>query len=372
MTNSSDTGLSRTSALASRHRALGSELEDWNGMGTPWSYSSNPNDEHDAIRDAAGLFDMSPLKRVLLRGADALAVVDECISRDMTQVAPGRSVYGTVLSDQGRVLDDAIIANCGDDEYLFCHGSGESLACLQASSEGKNVDIEVNDDLHNLSLQGPQALALLDAHTPIDLAALSYFSHVETALFGHPCRISRTGYSGERGYEITVPAQHVGDFWDHILELGSALGVMPCSYAALDKVRVEAGLLFYGYDMSDADTPWEVGLGFTINTTGGDYRGKQAAIASKGQERYTLAGLSFDCDDALLGGEILSIEGKELGLVNSPVWSHRLAKSIALGRVQTAHNHIGQRLDFKGEETSGTATIAAIPFYDPQKVNTHA
>ena len=136
----------RHSVLASRHRALGSELEDWNGMGTAWTYASDPCAEHDAVREAAGLFDMSPLKKVYLRGPDALKVADHVITRDMTGIYPGKSAYGAILTPQGTVCDDAIIANNGDDEWLFCHGSGDSMAYLQESAEGLNVSTFCQED----------------------------------------------------------------------------------------------------------------------------------------------------------------------------------------------------------------------------------
>ena len=153
--------LSRTSALASRHREPGSGLEDWNDMGTAWTYHSNANDEHDAVREAAGLFDMSPLKKVFLRGADTGRVVDQVITRDMAAIPPGKSAYGAILTEQGTVCDDAIIANNGADEWMHCHGSGDSMQRLQEYAAGLNVDIELDDDLHNISLQGPAALSRL-------------------------------------------------------------------------------------------------------------------------------------------------------------------------------------------------------------------
>ena len=196
----------RTSALASRHQALGSDLEDWNDMGTAWSYNSDPNDEHDAVRESVGMVDMSPLKKVYIRGADAEKVVDHVITRDMTKVADGQSAYGAILTDQGTVADDAIVSNCGNNEYLHCHGSGASMEMLQASAEGLNADIEFDDDLHDLAVQGPKSLEILDAHTSLDLGTLGYFNHAATDLFGHSVRLSRTGYSGERGYEIFASA----------------------------------------------------------------------------------------------------------------------------------------------------------------------
>jgi len=364
--------LSRTSALASRHRELGSGLEDWNDMGTAWSYHSDANEEHDAVREAAGLFDMSPLKKVFLRGADAARVVDHVITRDMTAISPGKSAYGAILTEQGTVCDDAIIANNGDGEWMHCHGSGESMQRLQESAAGLNVDIELDDDLHDISLQGPKALQLLDAHTPIELAAMGYFHHQATELFGHPCRLSRTGYSGERGYEIFASAAVVGDLWDQILGHGAELGVLPCSFTALDKVRIEAALLFFGYDMTAEHTPWEVGLGFSVNLNKGDFRGRDAVLASQGKERFIAAGISIDHDDALAGGEVLKLGGNEVGVINSPCWSHRLNQSLALVHLHADAAAPGTRLEVASDDFNGSATVATTPFFDPDKSHTHA
>lgn len=364
--------LSRTSALASRHRELGSGLEDWNGMGTAWSYDSDPNDEHDAVREAAGLFDMSPLKKVYLRGPDAAAVVDHVITRDMTKVGPGQSAYGAILTEQGTVCDDAIVANNGGDEWMLCHGSGESMERLEESAAGKNLGIFLDDTLHNISLQGPKALGLLKAHTPMDLENLKYFHHEATELFGHPCRISRTGYSGERGYEIFADASVVCDIWDNILGHGKNEGVLPCSFTALDKVRVEAALLFFGYDMTSEHSPWEVGLGFTVSRRKAGFRGKDAAFALEGQERFRLAGIAADHGDALTGGEKLLLKDVEVGLVNSPAWSHRLNKSLALVHLQPKAAEPGTQLEVSGDDMTCGAVVEVIPFFDPGKARTHA
>ena len=364
--------LPRTSALASRHTTLGSGLEDWNDMGTAWSYHSNPDDEHDAIREAAGMFDMSPLKKVFVRGPDAARVVDHVITRNMTQIYPGKSAYGAILTEQGTVCDDAIIANYGNDEWMHCHGSGDSMQRLQESAAGLNVDIELDDDLHNISLQGPAALALLNAHTPIELGDMAYFHHQASELFGHPCRLSRTGYSGERGYEIFVDAAAVGDIWDQILGHGADQGILPCSFTSLDKVRIEAALLFFGYDMTAEDTPWEVGLGFTVNRNKGDFRGKQAVLASEGKERFLAAGVSIEHDDALAGGELLKLDGEEVGVINSPCWSHRLNKSLALVHLQPGASRPGTGLEVVSDDFTGKATVESTPFFDSNKSRTHA
>ena len=356
--------LGRASALASRHVALGSGLEDWNGMGTAWSYATDPCDEHDAVRQAVGMFDMSPLKKVMVRGPDAALVLDHLTTRDIGMIAPGQAAYLSVLTESGTMADDAIVSNNGGDEWMIVHGSGGTMALLQASAKGRNVSFGLNDDLHDISVQGPKALAVLNAAASVDLSGLAYFHHLPAQLFGHACRISRTGYSGERGYEVFADAAVVGDIWDGLV----AAGVMPCSFTALDKVRIEAGLLFYGYDMTDAHTPWEVGLGFTISKTKGDFRGKAALMAAKGKERARNVGLIIDHDDAATGA--LMLKGKEVGQINSPCWSHRLGKSLALAHV---HPDVadGTVLQVRGDGFETTARVAPLPFYDSEKARTH-
>lgn len=363
----------RVSALADHHRALGSALEDWNGMGAPWHYHSDPCDEHDAVREAAGLFDVSGLKKVHVRGADALAVLDYLITRDMTKIPIGKSAYGPILVEDGGICDDAIIFHITEGYYLLVHGSGECMERLQEGAAGRNVSVEFDDGLHDISLQGPKALGFLDAHTPIDLPALKYFHQEQTTLFGHPVVLSRTGYSGERGYEIFAAADHVVPLWEEILERGQSAGIVPCSFTCLDKIRVEAALLFYPYDMTKANTPWEVTLGWAVSSKKqGDFRGKDAVFARKGQEKVTVAGIVAEHDDIVDAGAGLFVDGRKVGVVNSPAYSHRMKKSLALVHLEPSAAAEGTNLELKGETVSCGATVVRIPFYDPDKTRTHA
>ncbi len=359
--------LSRTSALASRHTALGSGLEDWNGMGTAWTYNTDPNDEHDAVREAVGMFDMSPLKKVFVRGPDAAATLDHLTTRDISKIAPGSAAYLCVLTEKGGMADDAIVSNNGDDEWMIIHGSGDTMALLEASAVGCDVKVEFTDDLHDLSVQGPKSCDLLNTHCDINLPDLAYFQHAAAILFGHPCRLSRTGYSGEQGYEIFVDAAVIGDIWDKLVDKG----VMPCSFTALDKVRIEAGLLFYGYDMTESNTPWEVGLGFAVSKNQGDFRGKDAAMAAKGNEAIRNVCLDIDRSDMVAGGEALSLEGADVGIINSPCYSHRMGKSLALAHINP-NIKVGTVLKVTGDGIDTTATVVSSPIYDPSKSRTHA
>lgn len=372
MTDNTAMESTRVSALADRHRALGSNLGDWNGMGVPWDYAADACDEHDAVREAAGLFDVSGLKKIHVRGADSDAVVDHVITRNMAKIGIGRSAYGPVLTEGGTIADDAIIAHMGENDWLVIHGSGGTMAHLEDFAAGKRVDIEFDDVLHDISLQGPKALELLNAHTPIDLTILSYFHQRETELFSHKCVLSRTGYSGEWGCEIFANADVIVDLWDQILGHGETMGVLPCSFTCLDKVRVEAALLFYPYDMTEQNTPWEVDLGWAIARSGADFRGKAAVLAAEGKEKVKLAGIVINHDEALAGGEKLLQDGREVGVVNSPAYSHRMRKSLALCHVTSGLEVPGTRLAVEGEDISTTAIVERIPFYDPEKTRTHA
>ena len=362
---------SRTSALADRHTALGSALEDWNGMGTAWTYNTDPDEEHNAIREAAGMIDMSGLKKIRVSGPDALEAVNHSFSREMKNLQVGQSAYGVVLNEQGMTADDAIVY-VNEGEFLFVHGSGESLELLQQSGQGKDVNIHFDDDLHNISLQGPLSLEILNNHTPVNLSSLAYFHHHQTTLFDRPCHLSRTGYSGERGYELYVSAKDAVAIWDNILEEGQSKGVMPASFTALDKARIEAGLLFYGYDMTNEHSPFEVGLGWTMSKNKQNYRGYDAAMQTKNQPRFLNVGLDIQHSDGLAGGETIVIDGQEVGTINSPGYSKRMQKSLALGHIQPQFAASGTSVHIKGESEEYQATIADLPFYDPQKTKTHS
>ncbi len=359
--------LSRTSALASRHTELGSGLEDWNGMGTAWSYNTNPEDEHDAVRERCGMFDMSPLKKVLVEGRDAASVLNHLTTRDISKIVPGQASYLSVLTEKGTVADDAIVYNQGDDKWMIVHGSGNTMELLGESANGKSVTTTFTDDLHDISVQGPNSLSILQAASDFDLSKLKYFEHTEVQIFGHSCLVSRTGYSGERGYEIFAHKSVVGNVWDSLVEAG----VMPCSFTSLDKVRIEAGLLFYGYDMTEEHTPYEVGLGFTIAKGKTGYRGCEALQQAKGNESIANVCLDIDHPEMLVGGEKLVVDGREVGVINSPCYSHRLGKSLALAHVEPAYSTHSTSLVVIGDNVDCYAVVSAMPIYDTKKERTH-
>src|SRR5258705_3420401 len=238
----------RTSAVADRHRALGSKLEAWNGMGSAWTYTQDMNADHVAIRTKAGLMDVSGLKKMHLVGPHASAILHHATSRDVTKIYPGKSAYATMLNDAGTFIEDCILYRTGPNSWMVVHGSGAGHDMLAPAVAGRNAALVFDDDLHDLSLQGPLAVEYLSKHVP-GIRALKYFHHMPTTLFGKPVLISRTGYTGERGYEIFCKAEDAGLIWDTVLSEGKSIVIIPACFTTFDYLRVVSSLLLYHYYM---------------------------------------------------------------------------------------------------------------------------
>lgn len=361
--------MTKETALIDRHRELGATFGDFGGFLAAFGYSSiDVEDQHDAVRERAGLFDVSGLHNIHVRGKDAQDVVNHIFTRDIKRVNVGSAAYGCVLTERGTVTDDAIIYHMDDDYYLVVHGQGYAEDMLRESAKGKDISIEPDDGLQNISLQGPKALEVLEPHTPMDLSSLGYFHQQTTTLFGKDVILSRTGYSGERGYEVFPRAEDAVEIWDQIRQHGESAGVLPCSFDCLDRIRVESGLFFYPYDMNEETTPWEAGLGFTVTRDKeDDFRGKEAALAAKGNERFKQSGISANYDDAVEEEAKLYQNGQEVGTVNSPAYSHRMQKSLAFCHIVPSASEPGTNLEVRGESMTCDATVDAVSFYDPEK-----
>lgn len=365
------TNISRTSALSARHIDLGAKLEEYIRMGVPMKYSTDPRDELDSVRDAAGMYDLTAFLKFRVNGPDAAAVLNDAMTIDVSTIEPGQAKYGPFLRDSGVICDDGIAFNLGNNEFLVCHGDGCAKTMAEESAKGRDAVVEYDGALHLISLQGPKAVDLLDQHTPIDLQAMRYFNHQETELFGIPCLISRTGFSGERGYEIMISPDVAVDIWDNIIKYGKDMGIVPCSLSSIFPLRMEAGLLWRRFDLME-NTPWEVGMGWSIAKNKVDFRGKEAVMAAKGKERHKLIGLVVDIDFALSGGEKLVIDGQEVGSVNDkPAYSHRMNLSLALAQIKPENAAIDTKVEVVGDNGTCTATIVRFPVYDPKKERTH-
>jgi aminomethyltransferase len=366
----------RYAVLSDRHKALGSKLEDWNGMPTAWTYASDLQGDHVAIRTKAGLMDVSGLKKVHLVGAHASAVLDYLTTRDVAKITPGRSAYACFLNEAGKFIDDGILYRTGPNSWFVVHGSGAGHAALSSAVTGRNVAMVFDDDLLDLSLQGPIAVDYLAKHVP-GIRDLKYFHHMPTTLFGKPVMISRTGYTGERGYEIFCKSEDAGLIWDMILEEGAAMGIIPCAFTALDLLRTESYLLFYPYDNSEmypfadepaGDTLWELGLDFTVSPGKTGFRGAEEHYRLKGKERFKIFGVLLEGNIAAEPGDPLLADNKKVGVITCPMVSTLTGKSMAIARMDVPYAVHGTKLSVEGKSGRIAAIAHTLPFDDPQKL----
>lgn len=365
----------RRSPLADRHRALGSSLEDWNGMETAWTYGSSLADEHEAVRTRAAIMDVSGLRKLHLVGPHSHHVLQRATSRDVSKVYPGKSVYATMLNDAGKFTDDCILYRTGPNSWMVVVGSGTGTEELNKDIIDKNVALLFDDDLQDLSLQGPLAVEFLERHIP-GIRDLKYFHHVQTKLFGKSVMISRTGYTGERGYEIFCRAEDAVAIWDQVVDEGRPMGIIPASFTALDWLRVESYLLFYPYDNSQmypfedeppGDTLWELGLDFTVSPGKTGFRGAEEHYRLKGRERFKIYGVLADTGRILDAGDELWAAGRRVGVVTCGMYSRLTNRSMAIARMSVDAAREGTPLDVRGKGFEGRAVAHPINFDDPGK-----
>ena len=366
----------RFSTLGDRHRALGSDLEDWSGMGTAWSYNADAEAEYMAIRTKAGLMDVSGLKKVHITGAAASHVVERATTRNMEKLMPGRSVYATMLNDAGKFVDDCVIYRTGPNAFMVVHGSGQGHEQLTMAATGRDVSVRFDDNLHDLSLQGPLAVDFLEKHVP-GIRQLNYFNQMQTSLFGKPVMISRTGYTGERGYELYCRGQDAPMIWDRILDEGAAMGIIPCRFTTLDLLRTESYLLFFPYDNSEmypfenegpGDTLWELGLDFTVSPGKVGFRGAEEHYRLKGRERFKIWGLVLEGKNAPGNGAPVMRDGKQVGVVTQAMHSPLNNHTVAIARlpVDCANNDTKLVVNC-ADHGEIAATTHSMPFYDIEK-----
>lgn len=370
----------RASALAHRHAEIGGELGDWNGMGTAWFYDHTPERakaDYEAVRTKAGLMDVSGLKKVHVSGPDAAYVIDRVTTRNVEKIAPGRSTYAAILSTEGKFIDDCVIYHIAVNSWLVVHGTGTGMEQLNLVAAGKNCSVLFDDDLHDMSLQGPISVDLLAKEIPA-IRDLAYFGLMQTRLYGRDVMISRTGYTGERGYEIFCRAKDAVHLWDSILHAGKDMGVRPVQFSTLDMLRIESYLLFYPGDNSETfpfdddlcgDTLWELGLDFTVSPDKTGFIGAENHYALKGKERFKIYGVQLSDSMARMdmGARVLQ-DGNDIGVITYGLSSELNSYSVAIARIDPKAAKPGTKLTVV--QLDGTyldATAEEMPFYDKDK-----
>ncbi|MGH7760547.1 MAG: glycine cleavage system aminomethyltransferase GcvT [Candidatus Dormibacteraceae bacterium] len=352
--------------LYDRHVALGGRMVDFGGWELPQQYTSI-RDEHFAVRRAAGLFDISHMGRLVVEGGGSEAYLQRLFTNDLSPVAPGDAMYTLMCQEDGGTIDDLVVYREAADRFLVVVNAANREKDVAWMRKHIPTGVAMEDHTREMSLiafQGPRAHALLPRDSsPTD--EIAYFEFRPGKVAGVPALISRTGYTGEDGFELFIESGHVGEVWDAILAEGKKEGVLPAGLGARDSTRLEAALRLYGNDMDETVNPYEAGLGWTVKLGKGDFIGRDALrkVREKGPRR-SLAGLATQPGDIPRHGAAVSHEGgHRVGVVTSGTHSFFLGHPIALALVEGASLRVGEKVTIEVRGRQAQAEVVKLPFY---------
>ncbi len=317
-------------------------------------------------------------------GPDAEALLQATLTRNIRKLSHGQVVYSALCNETGGMIDDCTVFRLGDTNFRFVGGDDHDGIWLREQAERLGLDRvwvkPSTDQLHNIAVQGPASRDLLaqiiwTPSTQPAFTELGWFRFAIGRLGGHqgiPLLVSRTGYSGELGYEIWVHPQHATALWDAVREAGRPYGLTPLGLAALDMLRIEAGLVFAGHDFSDQTDPFEAGIGFTVplKTKQDDFVGREALLARKASPQRTLVGLELEGNEPARHGDCIHVGRSQVGVVTSATRSPLLRKNIALCRIAVQYADPGTYVEvgkLDGHLKRIPAQVVRFPFYDPDK-----
>ena len=383
MTPDSEAQLTQETGFHSRTSALTRNFAEYRGYWLPTKFNNHGLEaEYWACRQGVVAMDLSPLRKFDVMGPDAEALLQYTLTRNIKRVAAGAIAYTAMCNETGGMLDDGTIFRMSDQNFRWICGdaySGEWLR-QQAQSKGWRVNVKsATDQLHNIGVQGPHSLDVLQEiiWTPPDQPAISEIEWFRFCIgriggfHGVPVMVSRTGYTGERGYEVWCHPKDAPDVWDAVFAAGERYKIAPMGLDALDVVRIEAGLIFYGYEFCDQTDPFEAGIGFTVGLKNEeDFIGKSALRDRKEHPQRRLVGLELDGNETAVHGDCVHVGRAQVGVVTSGCRSPLLNKSIALCRIATQHADSGTRVEvgkLDGHQKRLPATVVSFPFYDPEK-----
>lgn len=353
------------SPLREVHAELGANFTDFAGWNMPLKYGSELA-EHKAVREAAGLFDLSHMAEISVTGPEALDALNYAFVGNIGTVKPGRARYTMLCAENGGVLDDLVVYRTGEQDYLVVANAANHDVVLPALTErAKGFDAEVTDETFAtalIALQGPDSAAIIAQHSDADLEALRYYASVPATVAGIEVLLARTGYTGEDGFELYVPNAEAPALWR---ALAAHEQVLPCGLASRDTLRLEAGMPLYGHELSTETTPADAGLGRVVRfDKEGDFVGRAALEAQATSGTRKLVALRGTGRRAPRAGYPVLAEGNPIGEITSGALSPTLGYPIALAYVDPDHAEEGSELavDIRGRSTE-SVTVVALPFY---------
>jgi aminomethyltransferase len=356
----------KTTALHAVHRRMGAKMVDFGGWDMPLQYSGIL-DEHRAVRSAAGLFDVSHMGEIEIRGVDATALTDYVTTNAVQKLQPGQAQYSGLLYEHGGFVDDVLVHKIAHDHYFLCVNASNQEKDFEhiATANKLQAFVELTSDRYTqLAIQGPRALASLQKLTPADLAAIRYYHFIDGSIAGIPARIARTGYTGEDGFEIYFAPEHSERVWSDILNAGQEFGIKPCGLGARNTLRLEAGMALYGHEIHSTITPFEAALGWIVKLDKGEFIGRSALVRQK-EQGITRKLVGFEMTGRGIGRDDYEVflDGIPAGWVSSGGPSPTLNKNIGMCYLPSDRAKPGQRIQIVIRNQAVDAVTVAVPFY---------
>ncbi len=348
------------------HAAHGGRIVDFAGWEMPVQYSTI-TEEHLAVRHAAGLFDIAHMGRLTFKGPDASRFLDSIVTNDVASLKLGQIRYALITNEAGGILDDVLVYRFESSYLLVVNASNRLKIVKWIEDHIDGFDVEFEDitvSRFMLALQGPKALEVLDPLVDTDLTDISYYYGTESSIADQAAIVSRTGYTGEDGFEVIVAADFGLSLWKTLIEQGATVGLKPAGLGCRDTLRLEAAMPLYGHELDESIDPLTAGLGFAVKLDSADFIGKSALVAAKqtGTTKKRI-GLVLEGRRIAREGATVLNEGEAVGEVTSGTFSPTLEKPIAMAYVQPGCSAVGTKLtvDIRGKSIS--ADVIKLPFY---------
>lgn len=336
------------------------------GYQLPMQYPTGIIVEHNAVRNAAGLFDVSHMGEFLFKGRDALKNLNYILTNDFTSMVDGQVRYSVMCNEQGGCVDDLIVYKINEETYMVVVNAAnrqKDFEWMKAHASGDVTVEDISDDVALLALQGPLAKEILLQLTPEDALPTKYYTFCKDVVMeGMKCLISQTGYTGESGYEIYLSNEDAPKMWNLLLETGRAKGLIPCGLGARDTLRLEAGMPLYGHEMNDEISPLETGLNFAVKMKKEDFVGKKA-LEERGEPKIKRVGLRVTGRGIARENQEVYIGDTRIGRTTSGTHGPFLKHAIAMALVETGTVGIGSQVEIDVRGRRVAAEVVALPFY---------
>jgi aminomethyltransferase len=359
--------------LFETHRRLGARLVEFGGWEMPVQYSGII-EEHRAVRERAGMFDVSHMGEFRVEGPGALAFLQSLVPNDVSRLAVHQALYTQLCHPSGGAVDDLLIYRLGEHEYMTVVNAGTmekdwAWFTGHAASRDDVTLTNISDQTALIAVQGPLAERILQPLTGTPLAEIAYYHFRPGMVSGIECLISRTGYTGEDGFELYCPPQRAADLWDAVLAAGQSHGLLPAGLGARDTLRLEAGYCLYGHELTDDITPLEAGLGWSVKLNkGADFIGRHALADEKQNGLLRkLIGIELSERGVPRAGYPILRDGEVIGEVTSGTMSLTFNRPVALGYVPPADAAPGTSLAIEIRGKAVPAVVVALPFYKRPK-----